>query len=252
MNTKEVLISGRCSGCTGVFMGASTWMLLVMLPLFGQTRDAQISNPSSTRYETAMAGTPELTSPVGETIEANNENATGKSEADDSSSGSNVDHSFVARPEPEPTNLTFLDRLNIFARIVISPPTALGPALGAGMTQWQDEPPKWGQGAKGYGRRFASGYARNLIWLRTRHAIAATFVAQRQGGGRMPAISNLAGIYGASFISNAWYPNSRADAASAFQRGSTALASNIAYHLLLEFWPEMKRALHIKAEPNVP
>jgi hypothetical protein len=177
------------------------------------------------------------------------------------------------RPEDFSHPLTLGDRLRIYGRVVVSPPTALGPALGAAVTQWEDEPPEWRQGAKGYGRRFASGYGRNLIGdtisfgiaaldgedpryspskdtrilARTGHAIASTFVSRREDGTRRPAFANFAGIYGAAFIADAWYPSSRVTVPYALERGSTALASNVAYHVLVEFWPQIKKVLHLKA-----
>lgn len=177
------------------------------------------------------------------------------------------------RLEASRHDLTFGDRLRIYGHVVFSPPTAIGPALGAAVSQWRDEPPEWRQGANGYGKRFASGYGRNLIsdtisfgiaaadgedpryfpsqdtkiWARTRHAIVSTFISRRQNNSRGPAFANLAGIYGAAFIADAWYPNSRVTVPYALERGSTALASNVAYHVLLEFWPQIRKVLHLKA-----
>jgi hypothetical protein len=163
------------------------------------------------------------------------------------------------RPTSE---LTFGDRFAIYRKSILRPYSLVGPAFGAGIGQWEDEPPEWGQGAKGYGRRVASGMGRQLIsetirfgfaavdgedpryhrsqdtgvWKRTQHAIVETFTSETPGG-RMPAYSRFAGTYGAAFISNAWYPDSRATPGWALRRGSTALASSVGFHIFEEFLP---------------
>src|SRR5215469_1004457 len=162
-----------------------------------------------------------------------------------------------------PSELTLGDRFTIYRNAVLRPYSLVGPAFGAGIGQWEDEPPEWGEGATGYGRRFASGMSRHLIsetirfgfaavdgedpryhrsqdtgvWKRTEHAIVETFTSETPSGSRMPAYSRFAGTYGAAFISNAWYPDSRATAGWALRRGSTALASSVGFHLFEEFLP---------------
>lgn len=169
--------------------------------------------------------------------------------------------------------LTFQQRVSIFGRAVIRPYTLVGPAWGAGIRQWEDEPPEWGQGAQGYAHRFGSGLGRHLIsetlrfgvaavdgedpryhrseestvWNRTRYAVAETFTSHTASGGRVPAYSRFVAIYGAAFISNSWYPDSRATPAYALRRGSTALASSLGFHLFQEFLPrKMFKALHVQ------
>ena len=160
-------------------------------------------------------------------------------------------------------DLTFRDRARIYRQILIRPYTVVGPAFGAAIGQAENEPPGWGQGGEGYGKRFASGMARQFIsesirfgvaaadgedpryhlsgetgfWPRTKHVIAETFTSETAGGHRIPAYSRFAGIYGAAFISNAWYPDNRATAGYALRRGSTAFASSLGFHMFEEFMP---------------
>ena len=69
------------------------------------------------------------------------------------------------------SSLTLGERFRIYRQAIFRPYSVVGPALGAGIGQWEDEPPEWGQGAQGYGRRIASGMGRQLdlrddsIWL---------------------------------------------------------------------------------------
>lgn len=166
--------------------------------------------------------------------------------------------------------LTFSERVKIYEHSFLKPESLIGPALGAGIGQWRDIPPEWGQGADGYGRRFASGFGRSVIartiafgvaaadgedsrfvpsgetgiWRRTRHAITATFVSRTPGGGSMPAFSRFAGAYSAGFIANAWEPRSANSTGDALERGSTALLSSVGWHVFQEFWPDIRTALH--------
>ena len=171
--------------------------------------------------------------------------------------------SAAARTYKPISELTLGNRFTIYRQTILRPYSLVGPALGAGIGQWENEPPEWGQGAKGYGRRVASGMGRQLIsetirfgfaavdgedpryhrsedtgvWKRARHAIVETFTSETADGGRIPAYSRFAGTYGAAFISNTWYPDSRATAGWALRRGSTALGASIGFHLFEEFVP---------------
>ncbi len=175
----------------------------------------------------------------------------------------------VSLSTAEDHTLTFGDRARIYHNSLISPETVIGPAFGAAIGQWEHTPPEWREGGEGYGLRFASGLGRHVIsqsiefgfaaadgedpryfrsedrrfWARTRHAIVSTVVSPTATGRRIPAFSRFAGTYGAAFIANTWYPDSKANTPQALQRGSTALASNVAFHLLREFAPHFVRKL---------
>ena len=169
-----------------------------------------------------------------------------------------------------PSQLTLDTRFKIYARGLINPLSALGPAVGAGIGQARNKPEEWGQGAAGYGRRFASGYGRNVIsatisfgvaaidhedprfmpshqhgiWQRTSHAIAGTFVTHTDWGDTIPAYSRFAGAYGAALVSNAWYPLRDHTPGAVMERGSTAILSSVIWRLLQEFAPEIFRPFH--------
>ncbi len=161
------------------------------------------------------------------------------------------------------SSLTLGERFSIYGHDIISPYTVIGPALGAAIGQWDNEPPEWGQGGEGYARRLASGMGRQVIaetirfgfaaadgedprfqrstekgvWKRVRHAVAETFTSRTESGARIPAFSRFAGAYGAAFISNAWYPESQATAGYALRRGSTDLGASLGFALFEEFVP---------------
>ena len=171
---------------------------------------------------------------------------------------------------PPPARLDFRQRVRIYGHSMSNFETVLAPAFGAALTQARNDPPEWGQGAGGYGTRFASGYGRALTARTIRFGVAAidhedprfqpsnetgfarraamatlhVFVAQTDDGSQMPALSRFAGIYGAAFIANAWYPASRANTTHALLRGTTALSATVGWNVLREFWPDIKNSLH--------
>jgi hypothetical protein len=184
----------------------------------------------------------------------------------------------ATRPMQSSRNsLTIGDRFHIYRQSILNPYTLVSPALGAGIGQWEDEPPEWGEGSKGYARRLVSGVGRHLIaetirfgvaasdtedpryhpseerglWHRTRHVMVETFTSKTAGGTRIPAYSRFVGTYGAAFISNLWYPESRSTAGWALRRGSTGLGSSLGFNLFQEFAPrKLEKALHISNRPG--
>ena len=166
--------------------------------------------------------------------------------------------------------ITMPERLGTYRHSVFNPDSLLAPAFGAALAQATNQPPEWGQGASGYGTRLASGYGRLVInrtirfgvaaldhedprfsysneagfWRRFRYASVHYVVARTDSGKRIPAFSRFAGTYGAAFIANEWYPESRANTGHALMRGSTALAAGWAWNVFREFWPDIKNALH--------
>jgi len=181
-------------------------------------------------------------------------------------------------PAQSPTILTFDERIRIYRRSFTEPESLIGPALGAGIGQLHDKPVEWGQGAGGFGRRLASAYGQSAIartialgvaasvdedsrfvpsnqtgiWRRTRYAVVGTFVSRTRNGGKMPAISRFAGVYGAAFVANAWEPPSQNSATDALKRGSTALLSSVGWHVLREFWPDIQRVFRHKQKQLEP
>jgi hypothetical protein len=167
-----------------------------------------------------------------------------------------------------PESFNTASRFRYYAQTTFSPFAAVGPVLGASATEWiTGNPPEWGQGIPGFGRRLLSGYTRqaisNTIILGVsmadredpRHyhtgqhgflkrglfAAREAVISRDVDGGLMPAYSRIAGDYAAGFISDTWYPAREANFHSALYRGSTALASDIIYQEFKEFWPDFRR-----------
>jgi hypothetical protein len=208
------------------------WILCLVVPALTQGQESRASLPDAPSAKPSLPDAPSPTAPA--------------------EKSQTIDHS-----------LTFGERARIYKRSLFNPEIILGPAFSAGINQARNQPSGFGQGAEGYGRRFGSGFGRDVIArtigfgvaavdgedpryfrsdsrsvsVRIRHAIVSNFVSPTASGGRIPAFSHFAGSYGAAFISNAWYPNNESSAVDAARRGSISLGVGMGLNILREFVP---------------
>ena len=142
------------------------------------------------------------------------------------------------------------------------PYPVVGAALAAGINQWTNSPPEWGQGAEGFGKRFGSDFGIAAIGTTTRYGLAEAFredtlyyrcqcsgplprlrhavistLTGRHGedGHRVFSISALAAPYAGSMIAvHVWYPD-RFDMKDAFRMGNYSLLGFMGGNIALEF-----------------
>jgi hypothetical protein len=140
---------------------------------------------------------------------------------------------------------------------------AAGPALGQ---QMGDNPPEWGQGMSGYGKRLADQFAVRTIqgtieygaaaaldinpkyrpcdcrgfFPRFGYAVLSNAITYKTDGSRTFNAPNFAGIYGSSFTALAWYPD-RYSYKDAFREGTQSLAFGGSFNIFREFWPEIRK-----------
>ena len=136
------------------------------------------------------------------------------------------------------------------------------------MRHLNDEPPEWGQGASGYGRRLASQAAMRTFgstvehgtaylfgldpryercacqgfFPRFGHALLSNFVTRTNSGGRGFNVPNIAGSYSGAFLSMTWHPE-RYSWKDGFREGSQRLIFSGSFNFFREFWPEIKRVV---------
>ena len=143
-------------------------------------------------------------------------------------------------------------------------------AIAAGVNQWTNSPPEWGQGAEGFGKRFGSDFGIAAIGtttryglaeafredtlyyrcecsgplLRLRHAVISTLTGRRgQDGHRVFSISALVAPYAGSMTAvYAWYPD-RFNAKDAFRMGNYSLLEYMGGNIALEFFYRGPHAL---------
>ncbi len=157
-----------------------------------------------------------------------------------------------------------------YALEVFGPYPVVAAGATAGINQWTNSPPDWGQGAEGYGKRFGSDFGIGAIsttahyglseifredtlyyrcecsglFPRLRHAVVSTFSGRRgEDGHRAFSFSALAAPYAGSMIAvYAWYPD-RFGAKDAFRMGNYSLLTYMGSNIALEFLYNGPRAL---------
>jgi hypothetical protein len=148
---------------------------------------------------------------------------------------------------------------------LVEPVTLFSSAFGAGIEQWRNVPPEWGQGSEAYAIRFASaeGFtaAHNAVALgfdiafhldpryrrlpqagfrqRLWNAVSQTVIANKDSGGKTINVSEIAGNFSAGFISNTWEPAGYNSTGDALTRGALGLAYNAAKNIFREFLPDL-------------
>src|SRR4029078_5445931 len=114
------------------------------------------------------------------------------------------------------------ERFHLYIRSTLSPMTFVSVAASAGIGQWRDRPEAWEQGARGYGKRFASAFVQrfeseSMLYIvssklheqnrylaphslapgsRVRYAMASSFLARRPDGSRRFSRSRLIAVVG--------------------------------------------------------
>jgi hypothetical protein len=171
---------------------------------------------------------------------------------------------------------TAKERLKIYTKDLISPFHFILAGAQAGITQWQNSPPEWGQGAAGYGRRYANYYAYQTtsqymqmigedilhednyyygsgyhgFWRRTKYAVKSSWLARGADGTQHFSISQIGSTAGAAFVSRLWQPGPRDIAADGAKSFGLALASNAGVNVLREFLPDAYRHVFRRGEGN--
>jgi hypothetical protein len=163
-----------------------------------------------------------------------------------------------------------------YTRDTIGPKAIGGAALHAGIGQAMNHPPEWGQGAAGFGRRFASGFAGHAVKTsiefpiaairhedlhyhrsteqgfgpRLGHALVSTVITEKTTTGQKTVASGrIAGSIGSGLISRAWQPAMYRTVAGGFATGGISLGTDAAVHVVQEFWP---RSGNTKRAPLPP
>ena len=197
----------------------------------------------------------------------------------------------VSRPEnvisagsvPDYIRPTPKDRMRSYALITLGPIPIAETAASAGIDQFDNSPPEWKQGARGYGKRFASDFGISAVGTTTRYALSEAFredplyypcectgifprvghasisalTARRgQNGHRAFSLSALLAPYaGSSAAVYGWYP-SRYGAKDAFRLGNYSLLTSVFGNVALEFFNRGPHSVfhrrHVDDENDAP
>ena len=170
-------------------------------------------------------------------------------------------------PAPVPyTPLSDGEKFHEYLHHTFGPARMLRSAAIAGINQWRDDTPEWGQGMEGYGRRFASKVGQHTIkrtlqlgigiwrnedpryfhseqsgfWARTAHAIKYTYVTRMDDGSRGVAVSRLTSTFGASLLSRTWQPERKRTVKDGLRNGVVSVGVDTGFRILQEFWPDIR------------
>jgi hypothetical protein len=178
--------------------------------------------------------------------------------------GSSVDGAIAVPAQPDLTYVRPIQatKLRNYLFDAVGPYPIAGAGFAAGISQADNTPPEWKQGAQGYGRRFGSdlgiaavstttryGLAQALkedtlyyrcecrgVFPRLSHAVISTFTARRGEDGHsvfsFPAL--IAPYAGTMTAVYSWYPG-RYNAKDAFRMGNYSMLGYVGGNIALEF-----------------
>jgi hypothetical protein len=162
--------------------------------------------------------------------------------------------------------LTLKGKLHLFLGDATDPVTYLSIAYNAGMSQAQNSDPSFGQGAAGYGKRFAAGTADDASSLffkdfayptlfredpryyplgegstdrRFWHACKQAFVAHSQSGHIIFNYSEWLGTISAASVSNLYHPGNKRGFSPTAENVGESVGNDVGFDVLREFWPQI-------------
>ena len=156
---------------------------------------------------------------------------------------------------------THKERFNRYVKSTVGPFRLAWSAGAAGLDQWRDHPEEWGQGMKGFGRRYASNLGQNAIQqtviygldegfgldtgfrkstregfgARLKDALLQNVTARTKSGKRVVGVPRFVGAYSAAVIAReTWYPN-RYTYKDGLRAGTGNLLTGFGINLIREF-----------------
>jgi len=164
-------------------------------------------------------------------------------------------------------------KFELAAKSALDPFTFAVVGVDAGLNQAQNEFSGYGQGAKGYAKRFGASYADSFngtmlgnalfpVLLkqdpryfrkgtgsfggRVLYALASTVRCKNDDGKWAPNYSNVLGNVAAGGISNLYYPAADRGPGLVFGRALTVTAEGAIGAVFVEFWPDISRKFFVK------
>jgi len=153
-------------------------------------------------------------------------------------------------------------KFSLALRKTFDPVAFIGISLGAGIEQATNFYPGYGQGLKGYAKRwgalFATGRISDILsravfpslfhqdpryfyqgsgstWSRVGHAVGDAFVARSDSGHLMPSYSYLLGNISSAALSNLYYPDSSRGVGLILTNAAIGIGGRAAQNLIREF-----------------
>ncbi|HUI80755.1 MAG TPA: hypothetical protein VLY24_22675 [Bryobacteraceae bacterium] len=150
----------------------------------------------------------------------------------------------------------------------------------AGISQWENSEPGFGQGGAGYGKRFGSYFADGTIenfatsailpallhqdpryfqkgtggfWRRAGYAVGHVFVTRGDSGHKEFNFSEILGSASASAISTySYHPVADRDVSNALSVWGSQVGYDTLTFVVKEFWPDIRRKIHHQETGQLP
>ncbi len=166
-------------------------------------------------------------------------------------------------------------KFQLMARTMTDPFTFVAAGFTAGVGQATGSFSQYGQGASGFGKRYAAALAdgadsnfwSNFVYpvlfkedpryfrvgegpikKRIASSLVQEVVARKDSGGRTFHFANVLGAFTAGTISNAYYPSNDRGVGLTCSRAAIALGYGALGNVFLEFWPDVDHKLFHKHE----
>ena len=170
-------------------------------------------------------------------------------------------------------------KFHLFVKSAFDPFEFVLAGIQAGSDQAEDEFPRYGEGAKGFAKRYAadfgdtvsSGFWSNYFWPvmlkedpryfrlgegafkhRFVYSLEQEFVCRTDKGGRSFNFSNVLGAFSSGALSNTYHPQGDRGVGLTARGASYALVYGSLGGLLSEFWPDISRKMHEKHKGAAP
>jgi hypothetical protein len=175
----------------------------------------------------------------------------------------------ISAETPAYVAITQNERLRYYFHHLFSLESAVRSAAGAGINQALNTAHEWGQGAEGYGRRYASSYGGHIVQqtvmygassvlhednryfrsgetgfrARLKYAIESAFLARHADGSRHISISGIGSYAAAAMISRAWQPPSTIGPQHAANAFAISIGAEAGFNIAREFLPAIFHSL---------
>jgi len=177
----------------------------------------------------------------------------------------------VSDPTRPFVRLRVQDKWLLFVKESVDPYSFASAAAGAGLSQWHNDDPKYGDGFKPYLQRFGAAQAdlttqnffadavlaswfhedpryfrmgpSNSIKRRVAYAMSRVLITRRDSGKDGFNFSGILGMGMGIGLSNAYYPPNSRTTGEIESRLGTSLISSALGNLLPEFWPDFRAKL---------
>jgi hypothetical protein len=174
--------------------------------------------------------------------------------------------------------LTSGDKFKVVGRSLIDPSEFVLIGFVAGLGQASNSNPSYGQGAQGYGKRYATAYADNAIenfmasavlpsllhqdpryyqlghggfLRRTGHALSRVVMTRSDSGRSQFNYSEVFGAGMAAAISTySYHPESERGVGTVISVWGTQIGWDVGTYMLKEFWPDLRRKHHRNQQDN--